>query len=79
MTGGMSRTKGWYIRTESIPTPQASRDGAMARVDRVYDRTGDRYKEKVVDCQTGEVIHQTEERLTDHKGHGSDTRADWAL
>jgi hypothetical protein len=47
----------------------------MARVDRVYDRVGDRYKEKVVDCETGEVIHKTEEKLTDHKGHGSDKRA----
>jgi DNA-directed RNA polymerase subunit RPC12/RpoP len=72
--GGMSRTKGWYIRSESIPTPQASRGGAMARVDRVYDRVVDRYKETVVDCETGEVIYKTEEKLSDHKGHGSDQR-----
>jgi hypothetical protein len=35
---GMSRTKGWFLRSQSIPTPQACRGGAMARVDRVYDR-----------------------------------------
>ena len=63
VTGGMSRTKGCYIRSESFPTPQASRGGAMARVDRVYDRVRDCYKEKVVDCETGEVIHEVEEKL----------------
>ena len=44
----------------------------MARVDRVYDRDNDRYKEKVVDCKTGELIHEDEEKLSEHRGHGSD-------
>ena len=69
---GMSRTKGWFVRSESIPKPQVSRGGAMARVDRVYDRDNDRYKEKVVDCKTGELIHEDEEKLSEHRGHGSD-------
>jgi hypothetical protein len=72
--GGMSLTKGSYLCSESIPRPQASHGGATARVNRVYDRAGDSYKEKVVDCETGEVIHKTEENLTDHKGHGPNKR-----
>jgi hypothetical protein len=70
----MSRTKGWFFRSQSIPTPQASRGGAIARVDRVYDRDNDGYKEKVVDCETGELIYETEKKLSEHKGHGSDKR-----
>jgi hypothetical protein len=70
---GMSRTKA-FIRSQSIPTPQASRGGAMARVDRVFDRDNDVYKEKVVDCETGEMIHETEGKLSTHTGHGSDKR-----
>jgi hypothetical protein len=38
--------------------------------------TGDNdgYKEKVVDCETGELIYEAEEKLSEHKGHGSDKR-----
>jgi|TARA_B110001450_G_C17324859_1_gene360958 hypothetical protein len=31
----------------------------------------DEYKEKVTDRETGEVIHHSEEPLSDHFGHGS--------
>jgi hypothetical protein len=62
MHAGQSRSKA-FIRSQSIPTPQVSRGGAMARVDRVWDRDNDVYKEKVVDCETGEVIFETEGKL----------------
>jgi hypothetical protein len=71
MHPGQSRSKA-FIRSQSIPTPQASRGGAMARVDRVFDRDNNVYKEEVVDCETGEVIHKAEGKLSDHTGHGSD-------
>jgi hypothetical protein len=70
---GMSRSKA-FIRSQSIPTPQASRGGAMARVDRVFDRDNDVYKERVVDCETGELIYEAEGKLSTHTGHGSDKR-----
>ena len=54
---GQSRSKA-FIRSELIPTPQASRGGAMARVDRVWDRDNDVYKETVIDCETNELIHE---------------------
>jgi hypothetical protein len=37
---------------------------------RVIDREQDRYYEKVVDEETGEVLREVDERLSDHQGHG---------
>ena len=39
---------------------------------RCIDRENDRYSEIITDPQTGEIIHKSDERLSDHKGHGSD-------
>jgi RNA polymerase subunit RPABC4/transcription elongation factor Spt4 len=41
-------------------------------VDRVVsvDRENDQYAEKVTDKETGEVIHQCQETLRQHRGHG---------
>jgi phage FluMu protein Com len=38
---------------------------------RVIDRESDQYREKVWDPETGEVIHECEEPLSQHFGHGS--------
>lgn len=35
--------------------------------ERVIDRRGDRYKEKVVDERTGRVIRDVDEELTEHR------------
>ena len=40
------------------------------RVDKVQDR----YREVISDPETGEVIHQCEELLSKHRGHGDDKR-----
>lgn len=37
----------------------------------VADRETDRYKEIVIDPETGKVIHHCEEPLSQHRGHGS--------
>jgi len=39
--------------------------------ERLVDRQNDRYFERVVDPSTGEVVHCTDHRLSDHRGHGS--------
>ncbi len=39
---------------------------------RTIDKDGDRYIEKVVDPDTGEVLHDVDEQLSGHEGHGSD-------
>lgn len=47
-------------------------DGTWMKKERIIDRDNDRYKETVVDPGTGEVVHQNEEPLSEHYGHGSD-------
>jgi len=41
------------------------------RLERVIDRENDHYKEVVTDPTTGDVIHQCDEPLSKHQGHGS--------
>lgn len=38
---------------------------------RSIDREGDRYDEVVTDAETGEVMHETHEPLSQYRGHGS--------
>ena len=38
---------------------------------RLIDRGNDFYRETVTDYESGEVIHQTVEPLSEHVGHGS--------
>ena len=38
---------------------------------RRIDRRRNRYRERIVDGETGEVIRDVDEPLTDHSGHGS--------
>ena len=40
---------------------------------RVIDRDNDKYFERITDYQSSEVIHECEEPLSQHIGHGSDT------
>lgn len=43
---------------------------------RIIDRKNDQYYEKVVDKETGEVIHECKEPLSKHWGHGSAKKKD---
>jgi hypothetical protein len=47
-------------------------------VDRLYttDREADRWYEKVVDPETGDIIHEVDESLSGHQGHGSAKQRD---
>jgi hypothetical protein len=45
--------------------------GQWVQLTRTIDRSADWYSEKVVDTRTGEVVHQCEEPLSAHRGHGS--------
>lgn len=38
---------------------------------RVIDKYNNKYKEKVTDPETGTIIHECEESLSEHFGHGS--------
>jgi hypothetical protein len=45
--------------------------GKWNRREMTVDRENDRYTERVIDGETGEVIHDVDEPLSDHRGHGS--------
>ena len=46
----------------------------LVRHERLIDRKNDRYFELVEDPDTDEVVHRCEEKLSDHRGHGSAKR-----
>jgi DNA-directed RNA polymerase subunit RPC12/RpoP len=41
---------------------------------RIIDRENNSYKEVITDEESGKVIHKTEEKLSEHFGHGSDKK-----
>lgn len=45
--------------------------GKWYRKERLVDRDNDIYKEIVVDPESGDVVHQCVEPLSQHRGHGS--------
>ena len=44
---------------------------AWYRREMIVDRENDRYKETVINPETGEIVHFCEESLSQHQGHGS--------
>jgi hypothetical protein len=45
--------------------------GLWSKLLRVIDRQNNRYKEEIVNSNTGEVLRSVDEALTDHVGRGS--------
>jgi hypothetical protein len=45
--------------------------GRIQQTHRTFDRSGDSYRERIVDARTGEVFVENEEPLSEHRGHGS--------
>ena len=57
---------------ESLSFPSISRKlGKLVHHQRVIDRDNDLYHEKVTEYETGTVIHEQKEPLSEHIGHGS--------
>ncbi|MEH0724848.1 hypothetical protein [Vibrio alginolyticus] len=50
---------------------ERKRDGKMMEKTRIIDKDNDHYKEVVTDPETDTVVHQCEEPLSAHRGHGS--------
>ncbi len=46
--------------------------GRMVKWYRDINREANRYRERIVDPETGEVLRDVDEPLSDHRGHGSD-------
>ena len=74
LRAGLSKTKGWFVKQLIGLVQQRNRGNAVASHERRADRPNDRYTETVTVIETGEVVHHCDERLTDHRGHGSDRR-----
>jgi hypothetical protein len=71
---GKGRKKGWFHRFKVGKVPQRGHPGKYALIEWLMKRVGfgDLYSEKVIDADSGKVIHESHEPLSDHQGHGSD-------
>ena len=49
-------------------------DGRVYWIEREIDRIANEYYERIVDKETGEVVREVHEPLTEHRGHGSARR-----
>jgi hypothetical protein len=47
------------------------KSGKWMHLERVVDRENDNYREVVKDPETGAIIHECEEPLSKHQGHGA--------
>ena len=48
--------------------------GKWMQKSRTIDHKNDQYKEVIIDPVTGRIVHQCEEGLSQHRGHGSDRK-----
>lgn len=53
----------------------STKRGRFMTLLQIVDRRNNRYRKLVADPETGEVIRDVDERLTDHKGYGSAKKA----
>jgi len=63
-----------YIRQRLLI--QRCPNGRMVIKERHWDKVSNCYFERITGIETGEVIHECEEPLTEHRGHGSAKKAD---
>jgi hypothetical protein len=63
-----------YFESLNIPSLFVRINKIVNRI-RIIDRENDRYKEVVSQYEDGEIIHECDEKLSDHKGHGSAKKA----
>jgi DNA-directed RNA polymerase subunit RPC12/RpoP len=60
---------------ESLSLPSHSRSlGKLVHHERLIDRDNNLYLEKVTEYETGAVIHEQKEPLSEHVGYGSDKK-----
>ena len=50
---------------------QRRSDGKWMQKTRTIDKNNDNYEEKIIDEETGEIIHECKESLSDHINHGT--------
>ncbi len=62
-----------HFESKLVPDHSRSRDKLVHR-EMIIDRENDHYFERVTDYESGEVIHECDEPLSKHLGHGADKR-----
>jgi hypothetical protein len=65
----------WFTRGLTRLVSQRSHGGALAYLKRIIDRRANRYVETVTMRDTGAIVHNCDEPLSKHQGHGSARRA----
>lgn len=60
----------WFYKSQELHSV-FRRTGANHFVQRVIDRDRNEYHERVIDVETGEVVREVHEPLSDHTGRGS--------
>jgi hypothetical protein len=66
--------KGEPFQEEKIGDDYWWKAGRWTTVQRLIDRRRNRYVERIADPETGEIIKDVDEPLTEHRGHGSDRK-----
>jgi len=64
---GKRKIRGEFV----VGSETRASDGKWVKKERFIDKDNNRYKEKVIDEETGEIIHECDEPLKKHQGHGS--------
>ena len=67
-TGG--KTRGKYHH-EALRGHEFNVKGNLMKKERIIDRKNNYYRERVVNADTGEVVRDVEQPLSEHRGHGS--------
>jgi gluconate kinase len=63
------------VRAEFVSGDDLHRKtGQWNKLERDIDRESDRYREKIVDSETGQIIRSVDEPLSQHQGRGSARR-----
>lgn len=63
--------KGQAVREDKHGADFHKATGKWNHLDRIVDRENDRYYERIVDRETGKVIRECDEPLSEHTGRGS--------
>jgi hypothetical protein len=71
---GRRASRGKPFIEQTVGSNLHRKTGIWMKLERVIDRARDWYRERVINPETGEGIHDCEEPLSQHQGHGTAKR-----
>lgn len=63
--------RNWFVKFVSGRLSLFRKTGRWHLVDRTLNKRNNTYDEEIRDRETGELVHECHEPLTEHQGHGS--------